>query len=468
MKVYRFFCLLALSVAAVPVFGQEAGKSVESVEVDFDHPKTYYVGGITVEGNHQFSSQQIISLTGLQKGMRVTVPSDDISSIVSRLWMQRYFEDVGLEIDHLSENKDSAYFKIRIQERPRVSSWLFSGVRKGEQKDLNERLNLRRGGEFSEYVAKTSTDIIKRYYADKGFLNCKVDVQTRKDSIIRNAIKVNFAVDRGSKVKIKDIHFIGTEGFTDYKLSRSMKKTKAKKWYNFFNSKKFNQKEYPNDKIGLISKLNEAGYRDARILKDSIYYVTPDRLGIDFKIDQGKKYYFRNITWTGNSVYSTDQLNEILKIRKGEPYDVVTMQKRLNGGGKQGDQDVSKVYRDNGYLFFSVTPVELNIQGDSVDVEMRISEGKQATLNNIIINGNTLTNERVVRRQVATRPGYLFSQTDFERSIREIASLGQFDPEAIADASKGYSIIPNQLNNTVDLVYNVTEKPSSQLELSGG
>lgn len=228
MKVYRFFCLLALSVAAVPVFGQEAGKSVESVEVDFDHPKTYYVGGITVEGNHQFSSQQIISLTGLQKGMRVTVPSDDISSIVSRLWMQRYFEDVGLEIDHLSENKDSAYFKIRIQERPRVSSWLFSGVRKGEQKDLNERLNLRRGGEFSEYVAKTSTDIIKRYYADKGFLNCKVDVQTRKDSIIRNAIKVNFAVDRGSKVKIKDIHFIGTEGFTDYKLSRSMKKTKAK------------------------------------------------------------------------------------------------------------------------------------------------------------------------------------------------------------------------------------------------
>lgn len=146
MKVYRFFCLLALSVAAVPVFGQEAGKSVESVEVDFDHPKTYYVGGITVEGNHQFSSQQIISLTGLQKGMRVTVPSDDISSIVSRLWMQRYFEDVGLEIDHLSENKDSAYFKIRIQERPRVSSWLFSGVRKGEQKDLNERLNLRREG----------------------------------------------------------------------------------------------------------------------------------------------------------------------------------------------------------------------------------------------------------------------------------------------------------------------------------
>ena len=184
--------------------------------------------------------------------------------------------------------------------------------------------------------------------------------------------------------------------------------------------------------------------------------------------DEGDKYYFRNITWTGNSVYTSEALNSILQIQKGDVYDVVTMEKRLQGGGKQGDVDVSKLYRDNGYLFFNVQPVELNVVGDSVDVEMRIAEGKQATLNNIIINGNDLTNERVVRRQVFTRPGYLFSQSDFERSIREIASLGQFDPEAITDPAKGYSIIPDQLNSTVDIVYNVTEKPSSQLELSGG
>lgn len=196
--------------------------------------------------------------------------------------------------------------------------------------------------------------------------------------------------------------------------------------------------------------------------------VKPGRLGIDFTIDEGKKYYFRNITWTGNSVYATDALNSILQIHKGDPYDVVTMEKRLQGGGKQGDMDVSKLYRDNGYLFFNVQPVELNVAGDSVDVEIRMAEGKQATLNNIIINGNDLTNERVVRRQVFTRPGYLFSQSDFERSIREIASLGQFDPEAITDPAKGYSIIPDQMNSTVDIVYNVTEKPSSQLELSGG
>ncbi len=255
---------------------------------------------------------------------------------------------------------------------------------------------------------------------------------------------------------------------SDYKLAKSMKKTKSAKIYNFFSSKKFNEKEYQNDKKSVISAFNEAGYRDARLIKDSIYTVKPGRLGIDFIFDEGKKYYFRNITWTGNSVYTSDALNTILQIQKGDVYDVVTMEKRLQGGGKQGDMDVSKLYRDNGYLFFNVQPVELNVAGDSVDVEMRVAEGKQATLNNIIINGNDLTNERVVRRQVFTRPGYLFSQSDFERSIREIASLGQFDPEAITDPTKGYSILPDQNNNTVDIVYNVTEKPSSQLELSGG
>ena len=468
MKIYRLICILAFALAGITVMAQEVEKTSEPVEIDYDLPQKYIVAGVSVEGNHYFNAQQIISLSGLQKGMEVTVPSDDLSSIVSRLWMQRYFEDIALEIDHLSENRDSAYFRIRIQERPRVSRWLFSGVKKGEKKELEERLNLRRGGEYSDYVAKTSTGIIKRYYAEKGFLNCDVDVQVQKDTIIKNAIRVNFAVDKGEKVKIRDINFEGNDGVSDFKLARSMKKTKSKKIYNFFSSKKFNEKEYPNDKQNLISKFNEAGYRDARILKDSIYYVEPNRLGIDFKFDQGKRYYFRNITWTGNSVYTTDQLNEILNISKGEPYDMVTMQKRLFGGGKQTEYDVSKAYRDNGYLFFSVTPVELTVEGDSVDVEMRISEGKQATLNNIIINGNDLTNERVVRRQIFTRPGYLFSQSDFERSIREIASLGQFDPEAISKPGTGYSVIPNQLNNTVDLVYNVTEKPSSQLELSGG
>lgn len=440
----------------------------EDIIVDYNQPKKYIVGGVSVEGNNYFNQDQIVQLTGLQKGMEVTVPSDALSSIVQRLWMQRYFEDVALNIDSLSVAKDTAFFKITIKERPRVSRWTFSGVKSGEQKELLERLALRRGGEFSEYVSKTASDVISRYYKEKGFENVKVDVYTKRDSIVKNAIRVNFAVDRGPKVRIKTITFEGNNNVKDNKLARSMKKTKDRRFVSFFSSKKFNAKEYENDKRNLISAFNEAGFRDARILKDTMYYVEPGKMQIDFKIDEGKKYYFRDIRWTGNSVYPTEVLNEVLMIKKGDVYDVVTMEKRLRGGGKPHEMDVTKLYRDNGYLFFNLEPVELNIEGDSVDVEIRIVEGKPATLNNIVINGNDLTNERVVRRQIFTRPGYLFSQTDFERSIREIASMGQFDPEAIMDPAKGFSVIPNQMDNTVDIIYNVTEKPSSQLELSGG
>ena len=448
-----------------PVWAQQAGSDVV---VDYNNPKKYIVGGVRLEGNQYLSSEQVLQVAAIQKGMEVTVPSEEMSNIVNRLWLQRYFEDVAVSIDSITPTRDTAFFKISIIERPRVSRWVYSGVKSGEQKELEERLNLRRGSEFSDYVAKTASDIIKRYYKEKGFYNVKVDVNTKRDTVIKSAIRVQFAVDRGEKVKIKKITFNGAENVKESKLVRSMKKTRDARLQNFFSSKKFQEKEYDNDKRALLSVFNEAGYRDARIVKDTMYYIEPNRLQIDFEIDEGKKYYFRDITWTGNSVYSSETLNEILKISEGDVYDVVTMEKRLFGGGKQSEYDISKLYRDNGYLFFNLQPVEMNIEGDSVDVEMRIVEGKPATLNNIVINGNDLTNERVIRRQVFTRPGYLFSQSDFERSIREIASMGQFDPEAIMDPSKGYSIIPNSLNNTVDLVYNVTEKPSSQLELSGG
>ena len=462
MKFGRILTLLSLLLAPALVRAQDGG-----IEVDYNHPQKYIIAGISVEGNTVFGEQQIINQTGMHKGMEVTVPGDDISNVVRRLYLQRYFEDVAVEIDSLSAGRDSAWFKIRIKERPRVSRWTFSGVKTSERKDIEERLNLRRGGEFSEYVEKTSADIIKRYFAEKGFLLCDVKAEVQRDTVVKNAIRVNFAIDKGEKVRIKDIHFIGNEHVKEYKLARSMKKTKSNKFYNFFHSKKFNEKEYLNDKKAALSAFNEAGYRDARLVRDSIYYVEPGRLGIDLVFEEGDKYYFRDVTWTGNSVYSSNDLNDVLGIHKGDVYDVVTMEKRLYGGGKQNEMDITKLYRDNGFLFFNINPVETNIQNDSVDVELRISEGKQATLNNIIINGNDLTNEKVVRRQIFTRPGYLFSQSDFERSIREIASLGQFDPEAIMQPG-GYSVLPNALDNTVDLVYNVTEKPSSQLEVSGG
>ena len=448
--------------------GLWAQSGVRGVEVDYNRPKSYVVGGVGIEGNQYFNEHQILQQVGLQKRQTVTVPGEDVTSIVRRLVAQRYFEDVAVVVDSLNASADTAWFKVVVRERPRVSRWTYSGVKSGEKKDLQERLNLRPGREYSEYVKNTSIDIIKRYYKEKGYLKVEVNVDAVRDTMIRSAMRVNFNVDRGPKVRIKDINFIGNKHVSERKLAKNMKETHANKWYNLFKSKKFKEKEYENDRKTVLDAFNEAGYRDARLVRDSVYYTKDGKhLAIDMVFDEGEKYYFRNITWTGNSVYPTEALNNILQIKKGDVYDMVTLNKRLKGGGKENEYDVSKLYRDNGFLFFQVTPVEVNIQKDSVDLEVRIAEGKPATINDVIINGNDLTNERVVRRQVMTRPGYLFSQSDFERSIREIASMGQFDPEAIMKEG-GYSILPNQLNNTVDIVYNVKEKPSSQLELSGG
>ncbi len=465
MKIRKTVCLLLAVLTGSSLWAQNTGGTID---VDYTNPRKYVIGGVGVEGNQYFGENQILQLTGFQKGMSVTIPGEDVTGVLKRLVAQRYFEDVAIRIDSLSAARDTAWLKVVVKERPRVSRWTYSGVKSGERKDLQERLNLRPGREFSDYVKSTSVDIIKRYYKEKGFLLCDVDVQVQKDTMIRSAIRVNFDVKKGEKIRIKDINFVGNNDISEYKLAKSMKDTHSNKWYNFFKSKKFKEKEYyQTDRKTVLEAFNEAGYRDARLVRDSVYYVDPKHLNIDMVFDEGPKYYFRNVTWTGNSVYPSEALDEVLQIKKGDVYDMVTMEKRLRGGGKQTDYDVTKLYRDNGYLFFNVTPVEINIQNDSVDVEMRISEGKPATLNNIVINGNDLTNEKVVRRQIMTRPGYLFSQSDFERSIREIASLGQFDAEAIMGQG-GYSVIPNQLNNTVDLVYNVTEKPSSTLELSGG
>ncbi len=452
--------LLAVSLSGKPVFAQ-------GIEVDYANPKSYVLGGVNITGLKYLSAEQLLSVLGFREGDTVTLPSEEISNAVKRLWLQGATSQVGLYIERLSAARDTAWLRLDIEELPRVLKWDYRGVHNGERDDLKEKLNLRRGGQLSEYVLNTSVDLIKDYYKEKGFLNVAVDVEQVRDSIIKNAVKVTFVVNKGKKVKVKEISYEGTAEVSKYKLDKTMKKTKDRSWYNFFKSKKFNEDEYANDKKSLLDAFNEAGYRDARVVSDSLYYIEEGRLGIHFVFDPGKKYYFRDITWTGNSEYDAEVLNSVLHIDKGSVYDVITMEKRLYGGDPN-ELSIAKLYRDNWYLFFNVTPVEINIEGDSVDVEMRLVEGKPATFNNIIINGNTLTNEKVVRRAVFTRPGYLFRQTDFERSIREISSMGHFDAEVAADPQKGYNIVPNPLNNTVDISYNVEEKSNSQIELSGG
>ena len=249
MRICRIIFLSLLLAISCPLWAQQSGSSVE---VDYNNPKKYVVGGVRLEGNQYLSADQILQVASLQKGMEVTVPSEEMSNIVTRLWLQRYFEDVSVSIDSITPTRDTAFFKISIIERPRVSRWVFSGVKSGEEKELRERLNIRRGGEFSEYVAKTSSDIIKRYYKEKGFYNVKVDVNTKRDTVIQSAIRVQFAVDRGEKVKIQKITFKGADHVKESKLVRSMKKTRDKRLQNFFSSKKFQEKEYDNDKRSLI------------------------------------------------------------------------------------------------------------------------------------------------------------------------------------------------------------------------
>lgn len=469
-----FLCLSLLCISfsvSAQVLGNEpvadtTDRSSNTILVDYNNPKKCVIAGLHVSGINYLNAEQILSLTGLAIGDTINIPGDELNTIVKRLFMQRVFSDVGIYVDSLVN--DNAYINISILERPRVSRWNYDGVKKGERTDIEERVKLRRGSELSDYVIKSSCDIIKRYYVDKGFLNTEVTATHKEDTTINNAVQVTFHVDKKSKVHIQQINFEGSEHVKLLKMRFAMKKTKDRRLYNFFFSKKFKEKEFANDKQALLQKFQEQGFRDARIVKDSIYSIDEKSLGIDIQIEEGKQYYFRDITWTGNSKYPADVLNSVLRIQKGDIYDVVTMEKRLFGDGKNQEGNVSQLYKDIGYLFFRLTPVELTIDKDSIDVEMRIFEGKPATYNHIVINGNNVSNEKIIRRQVFTRPGYLYSQSELERSIREIASMGHFDQEAIMQMGSGFNVVPNQVNNTVDIIYNVTEKPDSQFEIAGG
>ena len=377
MRHVRLILILLFLFPCGVVSAQEV-ISGQGVEIDYSKPKTYTVGGVTTEGLKSRRADQVLSVLGIHEGDKIQIPGADVSAALKRIWLQRAFSTVGLYIDSLSASRDTAYLVLRLTERPRVIRWDFKGIRNSDRDELRERLTLKRGGELSDYVISTSTNIIKRYFKEKGFINAKVNVIQQADSIINNAVSVTFDITRGKKVKVRTITYEGN-GELKFKLQQGMKKTKDSKWYNLSHPKS-SMRLNTKDKQSLIDAFMRR-VSDARIIRDSIYEIEEGRLGIHFVIDQGKRYYFRDITWTGNSEYTEEQLNSILRIEKGSIYDVVTMEKRLFGGDKENDLTISKLYRDQGYLFFNVTPVELTIEGDSVDVEMRMIEGKPATFN---------------------------------------------------------------------------------------
>ena len=464
MKCYNYI-ILTLGILTVAANAAIAQTTADSTKVELNlsahNPQQYIIADIAVEGAKYINPEQILSFTGLVKGDTITLPSEDISFALKKLWAQRYFSDIAIYANKIVGSE--IYLTLKLTERPRVSTWDFKGIKKGERTDLREKLRLRRGGELSDYVLKTSTDLIKEYFDEKGFRKAEINIIQENDSIVPNAVKVTFDIQKNQKVTIKKINIFGNKKLSAGKVKKQMKNKDAA-FKNLFSSKKFKDEEYPKDLDKIITYYNEKGYRDAVITTDSIFYINNKRLGINITVEEGKRYYFRNITWVGNTIVPSTTLNNILNIKKGDVYDVVAMEKMLY----TDQMSVRTQYADQGYLFFNINPVEINIVGDSVDIEMRIYEGKPAVFKRINITGNHKTNEHIIRRELWTRPGNLFSQSAFERSIRELAHSNNYDAEKLTKQGEGYIIAPDERDGTVDLTYNVEEKSNDQVELSGG
>ena len=419
----------------------------------------YEIGNIDVSGSGNLDNSVIILLSGLQIGDKITVPGEELQNAVRKLWQQKLFDDVSIAITRKIGN--TIFLEIRLRELPKLSKFGIFGIKKSKRDNIREEINLSRGLIVTENLKVNTVNKIKNYYRDKGYLDADARVEEIADTSLNNAVILNIFVNPGERVKIKDIHFIGNEQLSDKQLRKAMKETKRKRLWTIFKSSKLIKEEYKDDKLKVIDKYNQNGFRDARIVKDSIYRVSKDRIAIDLYVEEGSKYYSGDIAWLGNTKYTNEVLEKVLRIRKGDVYDGQLLQERLfmdpNGN------DVSALYLDNGYLFFQLNPVEVRVENDSIDFEMRISEGRQATINNVTVSGNDRTNDHVVMRELRTRPGALFRRSDVQRTFRELAQLGFFDPQAIEP-----KVNPNPQNGTVDIEYKVVEKSTSQLELQGG
>lgn len=423
-------------------------------------PKLYVIGKLTASGLKSLNPDLILGTSGLVVGDSIYIPGDALNLAARRLWSQNHFSDVKVQT---AIHGDVVDVNIYLQERRRVSQWSFSGVKNGVQKDLNEKLKLRRNGELSDYRIETSLKLIRNYFDEKGFRNAKIDYTIEDDPTKPSSAVVTFDIDRGKKVRIKEIEFEGNEAIADKKLTKALKNT-HKKGINFFRNTKYNEAEFDKDRQGLQAYYRSKGYRDIELLADSIYDIDNKNIGIWIKVNEGKKYYYRDLTWLGNSVYQTSALNNLLQVQKGDTYDSETMGTRLGKiQGEQGETSVQGLYMDDGYLAFNIEPVETVI-GDSVDVQIRIVEGKQFRIRNVSFEGNSRTNDHVVRRELYTRPGELFNQSLLIRTYQRLASMGQFEPESF----QAPSILPDMQQETVDIKYSFKERSNDQFELSGG
>lgn len=443
-------------------------------DIDYLTPKQYEIGGITFEGGQHLDRRMILLVAGLQVGDKISVPGDKIFNAIDNLWKQGLFEDIQIYVTRIQGGK--VFLKIALKERPKLSKFKFVGVKKGDGDKLKDEIKIAVGDVVTENLLTTSKNKILSYYFDKGYTNAKVETRLEPDTSSNKIdyVIVYFNVTTGNKVEIDSLQIEGNKEISTNKLLQKMKNTHDVNYFKkfffwtagFWKASRYNESKYNEDKEAIITYYNEQGYRDARIVYDTVYPVKStkkkkDQLRIKMKIYEGHKYTFRNITFAGNTLYPSDLLYKHLRIKKGDPYNetLLTTNLTYNPSGT----DITSMYMDNGYLFFSATPVEVAVENDSIDIEIRIVEGKQARIRNVIVEGNTITNDKIIMRELYTRPGDLFSRDAVIRSRRELATLGFFKEESINPEPK-----PNPADGTVDIVYKVEEGSTSQIQLQGG
>ncbi len=445
----RTLIFILLNILSFSVIAQK--------DFSFANPKEFEIGGLEISGIKFLNVNTLKQVSGITIGQKIYIPGDEIRAIVQKYWKQGLFSDVQIYADSVQGNK--VFLNIHLKERPRLSRYEFKGIKNGKKKDLEDKVNLVKGSQVTENTINYAKNAIVKFYTDKGFYNIKVQTHEVNDTSLLNTIILIFDINKGSKIKINDITFEGNKVFSNTKIKRFMKDTKKKRWYGMFKPSKYIPAKYKDDLDKIIAKYNSKGYRDAKIISDTVYPNDEKTLNIHLSINEGHQYFFRKITWVGNTKYSGDQLSKILGIKRGDVFDQALLDKRLTY-----DEDaVGNLYLNNGYLFYHSIPTEVANINDSIDLEIRMYEGKQATINKVTVSGNTKTNDQVIIREIRSMPGDLFSKDAITRTIRELAQLGHFDPEKL-----NVNPVPNQATGTVDLDYTVEEKPNDQIELSGG
>ncbi|HCN83393.1 MAG TPA: outer membrane protein assembly factor BamA, partial [Sphingobacteriaceae bacterium] len=460
-RILIFIYIIITSTAAMAQIGGPVGARRSSGDdtPSYLNPKEYTIGGTTVSGAQYLDKDVLVVISKLSVGQRILVPGEATSTAVKNLWDQGLFDDVKLNIAQIKG--DSIFFEIVVVERPRLTRINLLGLPKGQTTELMKKLEDNKGKIINENLYNTTSNIIKKHYNEKGFLFTEVDFKERKDTAEANNMILDVTVHKNAKVKVHSIAFEGNKDFKKAQLKKYMKKTHEQAFYKVFGSGKFLNDKYEEDKATVVSKMQSKGYRDATIVSDTVLRHDNKSMDITIHLNEGNKYYFGNITWAGNAIYTTDYLNKLLAIQKGDVFSEEHLDKRLHSSANS--DDISTLYLDNGYLTFNIDPIQTRIYGDTVDIEMRLIEGPRYTINKVILRGNDITNDKVVMREIRTKPGDKFSKTDIVRTTREIAQLGNFDEQKTV-----VNPIPNPSDGTVDIEYTVQEKPSDQVELSGG